>query len=205
MSCHILSVSTACNKNAVATQQHSNNTMKAFLNTPITKAQLLAQLQAHHDSDQIVQGRYWENGKGCAVGCSIHGSDHYQYETQFGIPVGLAWIEDRLFEWLPNDKAKTWPIRFTNAIPEGADLAPAMWKFGVWLMESGLCQDTNHNVNELGLAFVVLFQKKADGKEPTEEEIARARALDRALARALDRAVEVSEKLLEFLQQAPVN
>ena len=66
--------------------------MFAFTDTPVTKQQLLDQLRAHAAADQIVKGTYWENGKGCAVGCSVHCGDHAQYETRFGIPRMLARI-----------------------------------------------------------------------------------------------------------------
>ena len=44
----------------------------AFKNTTVTKPVILKQLRAHAKADEIVKGLYWENGKGCAVGCTIH-------------------------------------------------------------------------------------------------------------------------------------
>jgi hypothetical protein len=98
------------------------------------KTAILAQLQAHHDADEIVQGQYWEHGKGCAVACTIHGSDHAEYEPRFGIPRILARLEDRIFEGLTNEKAKLWPMRFMGAIRPGADLSGVWPKFVAWLM-----------------------------------------------------------------------
>lgn len=40
----------------------------AFHGDPKEKDAILAQLQLHHDADEIVHGVYWENGRGCAVG-----------------------------------------------------------------------------------------------------------------------------------------
>ena len=96
--------------------------MIAYHNDMANKVAILAQLNAHARADELVKGRYWENGKGCAVGCTIHSSDHAEYETRFGIPQMLARLEDRIFEGLPNGKAKEWPIRFMSAIRPGADL-----------------------------------------------------------------------------------
>ena len=46
----------------------------AFKNTTVTKPVILKQLRAHAKADEIVKGLYWENGKGCAVGCTVRSS-----------------------------------------------------------------------------------------------------------------------------------
>lgn len=86
----------------------------AFHNNPAIKAKLLSDLEEHARLDRIVHGRYWQNGKGCAVGCTLHSmgvkdgqtSDHSLYETKLGIPQVIARLEDRIFEGLGNGKAK---------------------------------------------------------------------------------------------------
>lgn len=55
--------------------------------------------------------------------------------------MGLARIEDTLFERLPNGEAKAWPERFLEAIPVGADLRIAYWRYMDWVFanpEEGL-------------------------------------------------------------------
>jgi len=86
------------------------------------KDQRIAQVRAHRLADQLVKGVYWEDGKGCAVGCTIHSGRHQDYETELGIPVELAYFEDRIFESLLNGQAMMWPERFLQAIPVGVDL-----------------------------------------------------------------------------------
>ena len=108
--------------------------MIAYHNKPEIKAAILAQLQAHHDADELVKGQYWQNGKGCAVGCTIHGRNHADYEILFGIPQILAQLEDRIFEGLPNEKAMEWPLRFMRAINPGHDLSLIGWKFLHWIL-----------------------------------------------------------------------
>jgi hypothetical protein len=110
------------------------NTMLAYHNDAAGKAVILAQLQAHRDADQIIQGVYWENGKGCAVGCTIHSGKHAEYEPRFGIPQVLARLEDRIFEGLPNAVAKDWPLRFMAAIRPGAELSKVWPQFAAWLL-----------------------------------------------------------------------
>lgn len=108
--------------------------MLAYHNNPQIKSDILDQLQAHMDADELAKGQYWENGKGCAAACTIHGSDHMEYETRFGIPVMLARLEDRLFEGMPNEDAMLWPMRFMSAIQPGMDLSLVGWKFQYWLL-----------------------------------------------------------------------
>ena len=106
--------------------------MRAFHNDPALKERILAQLQAHYDADEIIQGKYWENGN--AVGCTVHSDNHNNYETELGIPEVLAHLEDYIFERLPRDMAKDWPIRFMRAIPVGADLSKVWPQFVVFLL-----------------------------------------------------------------------
>lgn len=78
-------------------------------------AAVMAELKYHYENDEIVKGRYWENGKGCAVGCLLKSPNHMEYEEKFGIPVMLARLEDTIFECLPNELSKKWPQRFMGA------------------------------------------------------------------------------------------
>ena len=104
------------------------------------KSAILAQLAVHRAADAIEKGKYWEGGKGCAVGCTIYSGNHAEYESRFGIPQMLARLEDCIFEGLPNDKAVDWPTRFMSAIKPGADLSLVGWKFLHWIL-------TNSDVN----------------------------------------------------------
>jgi len=108
--------------------------MQAYLNDEKVKGKYLARVQAHAAADKIVKGQYWSNGKGCAVGCTIEGSDHGKYETELGIPRAIARLEDRIFEGLPNAEAMTFPSRFLEAVNVGADLSMVVPKFFVWLL-----------------------------------------------------------------------
>jgi hypothetical protein len=106
----------------------------AFHGDPRIKETYLARVRQHRAADELVKGQYWENGKGCAVGCTIHSDDHCRYETELGIPQALARLEDSIFEALPNDKAMAWPEQFLAAIPVGADLSLVTTRFLHWLL-----------------------------------------------------------------------
>ena len=50
--------------------------MLAFHGKPELKQFYVERAIKHREADEIVQGYgYWENGKGCAVGCLIKGID----------------------------------------------------------------------------------------------------------------------------------
>lgn len=98
------------------------------------KDAILAQLAAHRAADELIKGQYWEDGKGCAVGCTLHSSNHIEYESRFGIPVMLAQLEDAIFEALDNGAAQAWPERFMSAIRPGADLSLVGWELLHWLL-----------------------------------------------------------------------
>ena len=71
--------------------------MLAYHNDPALKAKLLADLQVHADADQLVKGQYWEDGKGSAVGCTLHSlgatkTDNYAEYHKCRIKVD-SWIE----------------------------------------------------------------------------------------------------------------
>jgi hypothetical protein len=122
--------------------------MLAYHSNPTIKADILAQLERHRRADALVQGYgYWEDGKGCAVGCTLHSGNHMEYESRFGIPVMIARLEDCIFEGLPAEQARQWPERLMSAIEPGSDLSRVGWKFLHWLFtDEGVNPGITHPV-----------------------------------------------------------
>lgn len=112
--------------------------MKTFHNDISVKEKYLSRVQSHRLADEIVKGTYWEAGKGCAVGCTIHSGNHSAYESELGIPEWLAKVKERIFEGLPNKRALMWPEEFLSAIPLGVDLEQVRAPFLVYILESAL-------------------------------------------------------------------
>lgn len=118
--------------------------------TKITDAELaatvMAELEWHREQDAFVQGRYWSNGKGCAVGCLLKGDNHEEFPNAFGIPEILAHLDDRLFEGLPKADSVAWPEEFMGAcIKVGQTREERMkrlgvvgWQFLYWLLTEEL-------------------------------------------------------------------
>jgi hypothetical protein len=107
----------------------------AFHGKQEIKDKYIARVKAHAKADEIIKGAYWEEGKGCAVGCTIHSGSHGAYEEELGISMILARLEDRIFEGMSNDKAMKFPLKFLSAIKVGADLSQVWNKFAVWLLK----------------------------------------------------------------------
>ena len=93
--------------------------MRAYHNDPAVKAKFVGRMKAHVDADELIRCTYWEDGKGCAVGCTIHSSNHHAYETELGWPEWLAYLEDRIFEGMSRAASRQFPLRLLEAVPTG--------------------------------------------------------------------------------------
>ena len=112
-----------------------NKTKSAYDNNPEIAAQIRAQVQHHYDADEIVHGKYWEDGKGCAVGCIVHGSDHSKFDEIFGEGgEACAYLLDALFESIPNGTAKELPRRFSLAVKPGSDMRMVVPQWIYWTL-----------------------------------------------------------------------
>jgi len=185
--------------------------MQAFHNNPAIKEKYLARVRAHAAADEIIHGKYWEDGKGCAVGCTIHSGNHAAYETELGIPQWLARVEDRLFEGMTNGTSMTWPIRFLEAIPVGADLQPIFIPFLIIIVERARTHfDHKKYPQQLKAIDDVLNKLKANASEKdlraaAAYAYAAADAADAAAAAAAARSKEYeyfAEELLKLLRAA---
>jgi hypothetical protein len=156
--------------------------MIAFHGIQSIQDQLVAQLEAHYKADEIIKGRYWEDGKGCAVGCCVHSNDHSQFPVLYGIPENIAYLMDGIFENLPNQEAKEFPLAVIKAIKTGADLSKVHNLFFVWMLT-----DKEEGVSRFNPSSAIqnvsnLHQKVANGEEVSAA--ARAAAWDAARAAA---------------------
>jgi hypothetical protein len=134
----------------------------------ITKAEFVAEMQAHRAADHFISGNYFDvrTGKGCAVGCGVetinkrlglnlaHDS-HADLANALGWPVWLCGMEDRIFEGLPPLERSAWPVDLATAVPEGADLEPALNRI--------LARTLMEVVLPVAGSSVAIVQRVADG------------------------------------------
>ncbi len=136
--------------------------MKAY-SQGISKAEFIDEIRTNQKLDDFIRGTYWDEKehKGCAVGCSVasinnklsgkHGyhNNHTAYEKHLGIPEWLAILEDKIFERLPIEASKKWPLQFSKAINEGADLNQIEDKFKIKILEYNIKTQTKQLSLEL--------------------------------------------------------
>ena len=146
----------------------------AFHGDEKIKRKYLARVKSHRDADEIIKGQYWQEGRGCAVGCTLHSKNHSAYEDELGIPMVLARLEDRIFEGMSNETAKDFPIRFLESIQVGADLSMVTYKFMHWLLvndEYGVINFTKREESKAAIQAVAdKFTKVIDGETVTHDE-----------------------------------
>jgi hypothetical protein len=173
-------------------------TMLAYHNDPAIKSALIASLEDHAAHDRIKQGSYWQDGRGCAVACTLHGVDenaaihgkHQMYEKYFGVPQAIARLEDRIFEGLGNTLAMRWPLRFAAAIRPGADLSMVVPRFLYWLLSERLplhVSKDKHPRAWQAIADVAALYREwcVDGVKPSRDRLEKAAdAADAAYAAA---------------------
>jgi len=151
--------------------------VRAFLNTPVTKAQLLESLRRHASADAFMRGTYGEEDggtfKGCAVGCTLHEfsestDNHSAYERLFGIPEAVARLEDAIFE--KAEGHTTWPIEFVEAIPVGADLSQVADRLKLFCLKE-IVQFDREKYPDVAKAVddvASLLERKLSGDNPSD-------------------------------------
>jgi hypothetical protein len=138
-----------------------------------TKRKFTARARKHQLADEIIKGKYWEGGKGCAVGCLVHGESHAQLAEELGMPIQMAYLIDRLFEGMPLDKAKAFPLRFVKSLPVGKDLGPVMDRFLLALLsdpENGVMLSVSESVRPAIQTVIDLYTRQVAGDYPSREE-----------------------------------
>ena len=191
--------------------------LQAFFNNPKIKEKYLGQIEQHYKLDEIIHRIYWEDGKGCCVGCLVHSSDHKQFEIQIGLPEWLAHLVDFLFENMNKGKAKEFPVQFIKSINVGTNYEIMYHEFIVFLLEQ-ICKwnkEKHPDVTE-AISTIINYHKKIvdtndldsvkDGEWSAAwsaaESAARSAAWSAAESAARSTAVErIAEKLLELLKK----
>lgn len=153
--------------------------MTAFHGKTEIKAFYVARVRGHLEADEIVHGRYWEKGRGCSIGCTIHGSNHASFETDLGIPRIVARLEDRIFEGMAAGDSQEFPLQFLTAIPVGADLSRVAARFMLWMLadpEQGVIRFASTERTQAAVTGVAaLYERVLKGDTPSEEAWNKAR------------------------------
>ncbi len=135
-------------------------TLQAFHNNSDIQQQYLTRLETHQKLDEIIKGTYWKDGKGCAVGCTVHSNSHNCYEIELGIPTWFALLEDALFEGMTNVKAKKFPLKLLQSIPLGfSNWQHIYHQLQVFNLEK-ICKDIDHPIVVKTICDIITLHKK---------------------------------------------
>jgi len=117
--------------------------LQSFHNDEKIKAKYVKRLAGHYKANEIRQcNYYWKNGKGDAVGCTIHSSQqdiYKKYETELGIPEWVARLMEKIFDHISKNKAKKFAIQFLDSIPVGVtetEFNTLKYKFFMYLVQN---------------------------------------------------------------------
>lgn len=175
------------------------------------KESALAQVAADEAADRIIQGHYWDGYTGCTVGCLVRGSNHFAFESLYGIDVRVAIWADIIHEGLSEEDSKSWTRRFMEAVVHGTTLEKIHAQIIVWFLADaefglkGLVQD--ETLSGLFGEAATVYEDYIGGQELDTEKLKDIK--NRALARDLDRDLEkfygaLADKLVSLLQSAPM-
>jgi len=90
----------------------------------------------HIKADELIQGKGFENGKGCFVGCTLNKYSHEAFEDELGIPKEIAEISDAIFEGLSKEESIDFSRDFHDKIKVGVDLSTVWPKFAIEILSN---------------------------------------------------------------------
>src|SRR5712692_6789302 len=137
------------------------------------KEKYLERLRQHKIADQILQDATGQDGKGCAVWCTLNKYAHQAYENELGIPMILARLEDRIFEGLSIEESRDFPINFLTAIPIGKDLKHIYKHFFIWMLvdeKDGVIKFAKTDNQRTAISNVAELLKKSILEKVTADE-----------------------------------
>lgn len=134
--------------------------MLSFFNDQLLKDLHIARVNTHISAGDLIHGVYWKNGRGGAVGCTVHSGDFLFYERDLGLPAWLARLEERLFDKLLPPADKHFVSSFLPSIPVGVDVEPVRWRYSAILLKDCISRVLRLDIPEGLKARVVSAMKQ---------------------------------------------
>ncbi len=158
--------------------------LKAFHNDVTVQQKYISRVEEHYKLDEIIKGQYWENGKGCAVGCTVHSDSHNCYEIELGIPTWVARLEDTLFEGMPNEKAKEFPLKLLKSIPLGFENWQHIYHQLCVFNLTKICKNTDNEIVVKAISDIIALHK-TESTDESAWSAARSAWSERSAARSV--------------------
>ena len=142
-----------------------------FNNKQSVKDKYVKRMQQHAEADEVIQGTYWEEGKGCFIGCLMEDTQPHDKVDAIGLDPRLTYLLDSIFEGLSNDEAKIFARDTIGKIPVGVDSYIIYCKFMYWLMERNAKRSKDYpEVVKACRQVKKLYRKLIDGKQVADNE-----------------------------------
>lgn len=178
-----------------------------YHNSAAVKQERINRCKAHIEADRLIGGSYGADYRGkfqaCAIGCQVYyiaqanGLDwkkvkdkHILVAADYGWPVWLCWVEDRVFGNLPPERQKTWPLELVSAVPVGVDLAPVRHALLAFIAREVVAfdRDKYHDVAKASDDAAALHERMAQGNPVSDEEWSAAKSAAKSAAESEARA-----------------
>lgn len=143
----------------------------SFKNDPKIKKFYIDRALAHQKADEIIQGEYWKNGKGCCIGCLAHDNEdaHRKLSEKTDVPQWIYTTADKIHEGLSLEDAKKWPAQFVKALPVGKDLNELLYPWLIIVVESVLDKFDHSKNPRLAKSIMNVLDKLKKGVTDIDE------------------------------------
>jgi hypothetical protein len=132
----------------------------------LQKETWIKEMQHHQDVDSLVQGKWFENGKGCFFGCAMQTDEDALEKAAeaMGLPFWIVGLAEAIFENLEREEALKFPVEFLKAIPVDTDLEIVKHKIAVLRLSN-----LPHQCDEI-TDVINLHKRVIEGEKVTEDE-----------------------------------
>ena len=143
-----------------------STTMKTW--DKATATHWIAEMEEHQRLDRLRQGDWFDPATliGCFFGCATQSSEGALKKAiaEMKLPPWLVYLSEKIFEGLPSEEAKTFPVRWLKAIPLNANIESVKHKLAIARLSKlkENCDDDNVN---LALEMVIECHKSPDGAD----------------------------------------
>lgn len=153
--------------------------LNSFNGEPKLKDKLLQAIKLDKQNERIIKGKYWEDDKGCCIGCGEHAlctilndkftdRKHKYLADKLDIPESIFHLGDGIFEGLSNEESQQFVVDFYEALLVGHDYSLFEYKIKIEILineDFGVRKYGNNQIKKIIDNVVKLHNEKLAGDE----------------------------------------
>lgn len=141
-----------------------------------TKAHWVKEMTEHQEADRLIQGRWWNNEKGCFFGCAMKTETDALDKAikEMHLPDWLVYLAEKMFEELPKEKALVFPVQLCAAIPCNTDIDKIKHKLAIYRLTT--LSENNPDVSDGINGVILCHEKSISGKDNVDWSAAESAA-----------------------------